>query len=100
MDWVVFSQGVTALIIFSGVIAAAAIYVKSSVQKQRNAELVELADTRGKRVEDLERDVRRLEARVAELEGELRAYRTLLESGIAHGVAKELIPLLDLASKP
>lgn len=95
MDWIAFAQGVTALILFSGIIAGAAVYVKSSVQRQRHEELKDLADTRGQRVEDLERDVRHLEGRVAELEGELRAYRSLLEKGIAHGVAQELIPLLN-----
>lgn len=51
-----------------------ATYLVSVARRQSHRETSELADTRGKRIHDLEVEVRRLAGQVDHLEGALEAY--------------------------
>ena len=71
-----------------------ATYLFSIARKQSHMETKELAETRGKRIHDLEVDVRRLAGQVAHLEGALEAYQRIKAQEIAVEVARLLEPRL------
>lgn len=69
-------------------------YLFSIARKQSHMETKELAETRGKRIGDLEVDVKRLVAQVAHLEGALEAYQGIKHEEIAAAVVRLLEPIL------
>jgi 50S ribosomal subunit-associated GTPase HflX len=78
---------------FAIAVAAAAVWLKSSLVKQRHEELENLAETRGHRVADLEHRVQELHDQVAELRGEVRAIQDLKAEEIADAVVAKLADL-------
>ncbi len=81
-------------IFFVGVIAAAAVYIKSQVVKQTQGELEVLVDTRGERVKDLETEVKDLRRELDELRGEVKALQGLKATEIADEVVSRLSDIL------
>ncbi len=71
-----------------------AVYLFSIARKQSHMETKELAETRGKRIHDLEVDVKRLAGQVAHLEGALEAYQGIKAEEIAAAVVRLLEPRL------
>lgn len=78
------------LIGFAVAVAAAAVWLRSSLTKQRHEELENLAVTRGHRVADLELRVQELHDQVAELRGQVRAIQDLKAEEIADAVVAKL----------
>jgi phage shock protein A len=78
------------IITFMVSVAAAAIWLRSALVKQRHEELEQLADTRGKRVEDLENKVGELRGEVENLKGQMQALRDLKAVEIAREVVAQL----------
>lgn len=71
-----------------------AVYLISVARRQSHRETSELADTRGKRIHDLEVEVKRLAGQVDHLEGALEAYQRIKAQEIAVEVARLLEPRL------
>ena len=69
-------------------------YLVSVVRKDSQRETQELANTRGKRIDDLEKEVRRLRDKVENLQGALEAYQRIKAEEIAVEVARLLEPRL------
>ncbi len=78
------------LVFFAGAMAAAAVYIKSSVVKQAHAEWRLLADSRGERNKDLETEVAELRREMDELRGEVKALQGLKATEIADEVVARL----------
>jgi phage shock protein A len=78
------------IITFMVSVAAAAIWLRSALVKQRHEELEQLADTRGKRVEDLEDKVGELRGEMENLKGQMQALRDLKAMEIAREVVAQL----------
>lgn len=71
-------------------VGAAAIWLKSALVKQRHQELEELADTRGKRIEDLETKLGELRSEMEGLKGQMALLREFKAEEIAEAVASKL----------
>ena len=82
----------TVVLVVLGVAGLA--YLWSSVRKVRHGEVVELAETRGSRIEDLEAEVNRLKEKVGQLEQTVAAYQGIKADEIAVEVARLLEPRL------
>jgi len=78
------------LLIVSSVVAAA-VWLKSTLQKQRTKDLTQLVDTRGERIHDLEKEITELRTEMAELRGEMNAVLKLQTEEIALATAKEVV---------
>lgn len=78
------------LVTFFVMVAGAAIWLKSTLAKQRHEELEELADTRGHRIQDLEKQVINLQEKVTHLEGRFQALQDLKVEAIANHVVEKL----------
>lgn len=72
-------------------IVGGAVYIKSSLVRQRSDELSELAATRGDRILDLEAEVHRMQERIAKLEGAYEALEGLKVDKIADAVVARLV---------
>ena len=81
------------LVGFFIIVASAAVWLKSSLVKQRHMELEELADTRGKTIEDLKNKVASLESEMATLRGQMQALQGLKATEIADEVVARLSKL-------
>lgn len=90
VDPISLTQLVITLIVFGAGIIAAAIYIKSALVRQRHEELQGLADTRGKRIEDLEHEIRQLTQKLSQLEGRVAALQGLKATEIADEVVSRL----------
>lgn len=75
---------------FIVVVGASAVWLKSTLVKQRASELAELAETRGDRIADLESEVHLLELRISKLEGAYQALQTIKATEIADEVVARL----------
>lgn len=75
---------------FAVVVLAAAVWLKSTIVKQRHEELEQLAETRGERIRDQDEKIARLEEAVAELRGQVQAMQALKASQIADEVVARL----------
>ena len=76
-------------------VAAAAVWLKSALVKQRHEELESLAETRGRRIEDLKAQVDRQGAEIDQLRSKIKAVEDLLTSAIADRVANKVISHLE-----
>ena len=65
-------------------------WARQTLHRQRVAELESLADTRGRRVADLEREISELRERVSALEGTIAGLQSLKAREIALEVARLL----------
>ena len=79
---------------FAAIVAAGVVYLRSTLVKQRNEELANLAETRGHRISDQDEKIRRLEESVAELRGQVLAMQALK----ATEIADEVFARLDAAN--
>lgn len=70
-------------------------WLRSQLVRQRHMELEELANTRGLRVEDLEKRVAEQNERIIHLEGQMSAMISLKTAEIVDGVTEILIPLIN-----
>ena len=70
-------------------------WLRSQLVRQRHEELEELADTRGQRVEDLEKRLAEQNERILHLEGQMAAMLALKTSEIVSGVTEILIPIIQ-----
>lgn len=107
MEWLQFG---IVLATFAAVVAGGVFYVRSEVAKAKASELKQLADTRGLRIEDLEKKMARVEAAwaadskqfkadIARLQGQIEAYQSIKAEEIAVEVARLLGPHLDIAGE-
>ena len=96
----VWAQLLISFVLFSGVAASALVVGISQVRKQRADELEDLADGRGKKIEDLESELATLRADLKKVEGQLEAYQSIKAQEIALEVARMLAPMLQGALHP
>lgn len=75
-------------------------YLVSLILKDSYQEARELAETRGKRVDDLEEEVARLHEKVDNLQGALEAYQRIKAEEIAVEVARLLEPRMPKRTDP
>lgn len=80
---------------FASVVALAAVWLRSSLVKQRHEELEELAQTRGERIEDLKARIEELETWKDRMEGKFEALESLKVEQIVDGVAAAVIPVIN-----
>lgn len=73
-----------------GAVILATVWLKSQLVKQRHQELEQLADTRGERIDDLEKRVEEQAAKVAALEAKIGALVDLKADDIANRVVDRL----------
>ncbi len=78
------------IVVFAILGLSGAAYLFSILRKESHAETRELADTRGKRIDDLEEQVARLRDKVENLQGALEAYQRIKAEEIAVEVARLL----------
>lgn len=81
----------------AGAVALGAIWLRSQLVRQRHIELEELAETRGHRIEDLEKRVEAQDKRIAFLEGQIESLMQLKTKDIVDGVIDGLTPELGRA---
>lgn len=79
---------------FFVMVALSAVWLRSSLVKQRQSELAELANTRGDRIEDLEKELRAMEIRLSTLEGAYAGLQAMKATEIADEVMTRLAPHL------
>lgn len=79
-------------------IAAAAVWLRSTLAKQRTTELEHLVETRGLKIDDLQEEIDVLRQEMAEMRGEMSALHQLKTDEIARRTAEavvgELLPFL------
>jgi len=75
---------------FGFVVVGAAIYLKSTIQRTNNEELMALADTRGERIDDLEKELHEMREEMSEMRGKMK----LLESLKAEEIAQRVVELI------
>lgn len=76
-------------------IVAAAVWLRSSLVRQNQDELARLAQTRGERIEDLEKEVQELREHVLRLEGQVQALMSFKTEDVADAVEERLRPILE-----
>jgi len=76
-------------------VMAAAVWLRSALVKQRHSELAELAYTRAERIDDLEKELRQMETRLATLEGAYAGLQAMKATEIAEEVIVRLAPHLS-----
>ena len=76
--------------LFVGSIAAAAVWLRSTLVKQRHEELELLVETRGNRIKDQDDRISELELRVANLAGQVETIQRLKAIEIADEVVARL----------
>ena len=86
MDW----QLTINVVGFIALAVGAGLYVKSNTAKQNTEETHQLAETRGKRIVDLEAEIHRLSDRLSKVEGQMQALQALKAQEIASEVARLL----------
>ena len=86
MNWTVILQ----LLSFGVMVAAAAVWLKSALVKQRHEELQALVDTRGQRIKDQDERIQALELKVEKLAGQIEAIQRLKAIEIAEEVVARL----------
>ncbi len=75
---------------------AGAAYLVSFVRRDSHQETRHLAETRGKRIDDLEEALARLKVEMADLRAAFQAYKDLKHEEIAVEVARLLEPRLPI----
>jgi TolA-binding protein len=75
---------------FAVIVGAAAVWLKSSLAKQRHEDLELLAETRGERIKDQDKRIADLEQSVSELRGQMQALQGLKSLEIAQEVVAQL----------
>ena len=75
---------------------AGAAYLVSLVRRDSHQETRHLAETRGKRIDDLEEALARLKVEMADLRAAFQAYKDLKHEEIAVEVARLLEPRLPI----
>jgi TolA-binding protein len=76
------------VILVVAAVVGAAVYVTSTLVRQRHEELEKLAETRGNRIEDLEKKVDEQNRRIAALEGQMQAIQSIKAQEIAVEVVR------------
>ena len=82
------------LIGFFVAVAAAAVWLRSALVKQRHEELEQLAETRGERIADLQAQVVRQGKEIKDLQAQVKHIQALMESNIADRIAEKVIEQL------
>lgn len=75
-------------------IVLAAVWLRSSVAKQRTSELAALVETRGKTINDLRDEINNLRQEVASLRGAIDALERMRSEEIAARAAEAILPFL------
>lgn len=83
------------LLAILGTIVISAVWVRNRLAKQNYEEMQNLVDTRGKRVDDLEKANAAHEARIIGLEAKIEGILEIKEDRIAEGVVEKLLPFLQ-----
>lgn len=76
-------------------VIAGAVWLRSSLVKQRHEELEDLAETRGQRIEDLQQRVAELEEWKTLMTGKFEALESLKVQQIVDGVVAAILPLVE-----
>lgn len=82
------------IIVFAVTVALAAVWLRSSIAKQRTTELASLAETRGHTIDDLRSEMHSLRAEVAELKGALQALESMKVQEMADRAVEAIVPFL------
>lgn len=72
-------------------VIGAAVWLRSSLVKQGHAELLELAETRGERIEDLQAEIDELRKEMHEMRGEMKFLHEMKTKEIASAAAREVV---------
>lgn len=80
-------------------VVTGAVWLRSSLTKQRHEELEELAETRGQRIEDLQQRVAELEEWKQLMTGKFEALESLKVQQIVDGVVSAILPLVELRNE-
>lgn len=88
-------SGAIPVVTFMVTVIAAAVWLRSALVKQRHSELAELAYTRAERIDDLEKELRQMETRLATLEGAYAGLQAMKATEIAEEVIARLTPHLS-----
>lgn len=75
-------------------IVLAAVWMRSSIARQRTGELAELVETRGNTIQDLREEIELLRVEVATLRGAVAALEKLRSEEIAAKTAETILPFL------
>ena len=78
------------IVSFFIIVAAAAVWLRSTLVKQRHEELEALAETRGERIKDQDARIRELELKVEKLAGQIEAIQKIKATEIADEVVSKL----------
>lgn len=87
------------VVAFAVTIGAAAVWLRSSIAKQRTSELAGLAETRGFVIDDLRSELHALRGEVAELKGALQALENMKVQEMADRAVEAIIPFLLTADE-
>lgn len=87
------------VVAFAVTIGAAAVWLRSSIAKQRTTELASLAETRGYVIDDLRTELQQLRSEVAELKGALQSLEALKVQEMADRAVEAIIPFLLTADE-
>ena len=92
IEWVQVGQGVGAFIMFAAIMAVASIYIRSAITREHHSEVEDLAETRGKVINDLRDKVSRLEELVQHQQGQIDMLRAMNAQEIVDGVVVAGVP--------
>ena len=79
------------IILFSGIIAAAAIYITSQTRKENHAETKELADTRGEKIDDLQDEIDKMKQRMLKQDGKIELLLSAKFNELAVNTATQVL---------
>lgn len=87
------------IVAFVVTVVLAALWLRSSIARQRTTELANLAETRGYVIDDLRTELQQLRGEVAELKGALQSLEALKVQEMADRAVEAIIPFLLTADE-
>ena len=92
IDWGRVLEVGIAFIVFAGILAAASVYIRSGIRKEHHEEVEDLAETRGKVIQDLREKVDNLEKMVGQMQGQIDMLQKMNAQEIVDGVVVVGVP--------
>ena len=91
--------GIINVAMFAAIVGAAVVYLTAQSRKTVHAETVELADTRGSKIEDLEDEIQEMKQHIFRLDGQIELLLSQrfdeLTDGIADKVADKVMKVIN-----
>ena len=91
IDLALLGNFIIGFVSFLAIVAGAAVYIRSAIRKEQSGELEDLAETRGKTIQDLREKLNRYETALAKLEARVEYLENREIDKIVEGVVEGVV---------